>query len=79
MKGLIFKTPTLYFIRSAKRRNIFNALKEGLRKSEHNIADLNLPFLLDFDWSICQTKIYKYEKMPRNNQKIYLSIFNIEE
>ena len=58
-----------------EKTEIFNALEEGLRKGEYNTADSNLYFLLNFDWPICQTKIYKYEKMkkwknekmPRNN------------
>ena len=54
-KGLIFKTPTLYFIAFKARKQIerFNALKEGLRMGEYNIADLDLDFLLNFDWPFC--------------------------
>ena len=53
-----------YIILHSKREKteIFNALEEG----EYKTADSNLYFLLNFDWPICQTKIYKYEKMPRN-------------
>ena len=54
-----------YIILHSKRekKEIFNAFKQGLTKGEYNIADLNLYFMLNFDWPIC----HKYEKMPRND------------